>query len=977
MRLKIKQVNNIAQALRLCCFAVILWGQMLPHGRALAEEFVSEFDGPEPSWKVASLAREARIVIHERRRGIGKAGGAEFVRAQSNIDGPAIRLEHPVPAATVLDELEVSVWFKSNHEGFVLEMIVTLPDVFDPVTKVPLKMMISGDKYTTPNQWQQLRCRAADKAVNNQLRLLRANRQQAVNPRMMFVERVAIDGQLVPGPTDLFFDKLVLSPLVRFRTNQSASDVETIQLSNQSSVRNSANDIRNAPKIEFRGHRLFVDEKSMFPRIVIDHGERPQVFASAGMNVVWVKNFENSAATEALRAAGLMVTATPPFAKGAEGEPLDSADASLLPFQSNTSSVLFWMLGSRMTPEGRPRMDSWTNQVRNADRQFVKRPIAADVIENERLCSRLVDLLGISRHVINSSCSLVDYRDWLIQRRDQAWPDTFCWTWIQTEPAPLLTEMAHSLDSPPMLEPEQIRLQVYAALAAGVRGLGFWSTTPLDHDSPAARERLLTLTQLSLELDLFEPWITVGGTPQLVSFKVEAPRTELSASDKKTVRATAAAATRKGANATTAQLELQAAMIRLEQGALLLPMWLDDKSQYVPGQMFARNVTVTVPGGGETAAAWEMTTTGQLRNLERLPVAGGVQIKLPRFDQTAAIIITSQRATVDELNQKIAAIQEQSARVSVELAKLKLERILKTDQKLQNLGVGRTSAPTWLGEAKLKLDKADADLRKLQYAEAGQSAADAMQLGRHLQRVYWEHAVNQLPNITASPWVLSFQSLPEHWKLTRRFESLGPQNSQDNLLPSGEFEDYDTLSAEHWKFESANQENVQSLADLYHVARTGRYSLRLSAIPTSAEAVSKSISKPLVTVTSPGISVHAGQVVLITGWVKIPSPLLGSVDGALIYESLLGKPGAVRLKEVQDWKQFELVRLVPQSQELTVTIALQGLGAVQVDDLRITEFDLGSDLPTSIPVKSEVSPTRFSPLDFRQLNPIPKRRDNR
>ena len=222
-------------------------------------------------------------------------------------------------------------------------------------------------------------------------------------------------------------------------------------------------DSRSLLPVKFRSHQLSVSDKPFFPRIIAHHGENPDLFQSAGMNVVWLQDYMNTGLTSAIRNKGLWVTAPPPYAKGLDGEPLDSEDADLLPFQANTSPVLFWMLGARMNPNGRPRLTSWTNQTRNADRRF-KRPISADVIENERICSRHVDLLGISRHVLNTNCSPGDYRDWMIERRDQAWPDTFCWTWIQTEPAPMLADLARHLESPPMLEPEQIRMQVYAAL---------------------------------------------------------------------------------------------------------------------------------------------------------------------------------------------------------------------------------------------------------------------------------------------------------------------------------------------------------------------------------------------------------------------------------------------------------------------------------------------------------------------------------
>ena len=395
---------------------------------------------------------------------------------------------------------------------------------------------------------------------------------------------------------------------------------------------------------------------------------------------------------------------------------------------------------------------------------------------------------------------------------------------------------------------------------------------------------------------------------------------------------------------------------------------------FVPGPLAARNVTIVVPGGGETAAAWEITTTGRLRHLDREPTAGGVQIKLPRLDQTAAILITSDQSLVEELNQKIATIQDRSAHVSVELAKLKLDRIRQADQSLQALGVARPDAWRWLGEAKLQLDKAETALRAQQPSEARQYAGEALQFGRLLQRAHWEHAIHRLSVPTSSPWAVSFQSLPEHWRLIRRVEQLGKLDALENLLPSGEFEDIGTLVAEHWKHEQSMLDTVQSSAELYSVAKQGKYSLRLSATPMTGEAVPSVIPNPPVTVVTPGISVHAGQFVRITGWAKVPTTLVGSIDGALIYDSLLGKSGAVRLKASQDWQRFELLRPVSESQEMTLTLSLQGFGEFLIDDLRIAAFELGPDAPPTSPNKSAVEPAKFSPLDIRRFNPLQKRR---
>jgi len=730
--------------------------------------------------------------------------------------------------------------------------------------------------------------------------------------------------------------------------------------------------------VEFRLHRLRVEDKPFFPRISAYHDERPEALAAAGFNVAWVSDAEATAITAPLRRQGLWLTAIPPFARDAAGESLDSEDASLLPFAPSSSSVLFWMMGARLTANGRPRLQSWTNQVRDADRAF-KRPLAADVADDERLCSRHLDLLGISRHVMNSEVTLLDYRESLVQKRDRAWPGTLCWTWIQTEPSPELMDLAASAGTAPLLEPEQIRAQVYAALAAGCRGVGYWTTTPLDGEGPVARERLLALTQLNLELTLLEPWLATGSSVQLIPFTVDSPR---SAEPTPTVTKSllgVRAANKKPDTAADKQheRELSAALIRSESGALLLPMWLEDRSQFVPGQLTANNATIIVPGGGETATAWEITTTGRLQNLTRETVAGGIKIVLPKFDQTAAILITSDQSLVEQLNQRIAAMQDKSAGACVELSQLKLERTRQIDQQLQHLGVGLPDARRLLGQAGQHCDSADAAFRQQQYQSARQHAADAMQLTRMLQRVHWEHAVKKLPTPVVSPYALSFQTLPAHWRLMRGV----PERSAaaaSNKLPSGEFEDLDTLIAAGWRHEQRAIPGVQSAAELHPSAKQGQYSLRLAAQPAAGEQPPASLHKTPVTVVSPPLTVHAGQVVRISGWVKLPQAVLGSLDGATVHDSLLGKTGAWRVKAARDWQRFELLRVVPESQDLTVTISLHGLGELAIDDLQVVAFVPATEVAESpSPSEPTVKPAKFSPLDaldLRRLNPLPKRK---
>src|SRR5207247_6234523 len=88
-----------------------------------------------------------------------------------------------------------------------------------------------------------------------------------------------------------------------------------------------------------------------------------------------------------------------------------------------------------------------------------------------------------------------------------------------------------------------------------------------------------------------------------------------------------------------------------------------------------------------------------------------------------------------------------------------------------------------------------------------------------------------------------------------------------------------------------------------------------------------------------------GSILRISVWIRIPKPIVASVDGALFYDSVGGEPLAVRLTEPTNWKQFTLYRQVPASGTMSVTLALTGLGTVYFDDLRIEPLEAGGETP--------------------------------
>ena len=932
---------------------------------ALGEEFAEPFESQETSWTLRPT--EAQIVSHARVESDAAEGShAERVVLQAGRPGTFVQLDHALPPAVVIDELKLSVAFRSNRNGPKLSLRIVFPNQVDPRTSGKVvKISISGASYTGGGRWQTLECATLQKELNRQIVQLRDDlKMPDINIRDAYVDRAMIVASVDPGEVEIAIDDLHFGPLVKPQAPAESPVASSVR----------------QPAVEFELDRLVVDKRPFFPRIVPHHGEDLQVLKEAGFNVVWIKDYREQAVLDELVRLNLRGMATPPRAVSATGVTLNAQDAGLMPFSEVTDPILFWYLGTRIPPDAKDELVSWVDQVRSADP--LRRPLLADVTGSEQIFSKYVEMLSASRHAINTSLPIKEYRDWLVKRGQMANAGSFMWTWIPTEAAAQNVEWRESGDKQPIIvEPEQIRLLVYAALSAGSRGVGFYKTNPFDANRPGDRERLLAISQLNLELEILEPFLATGKlVSQPVPFQVTTrPEPVIGQRDLdfRTRRDESWAKLRARDDQQRRQSELpselEAAVISTDFGAkLLLPVWYRKDAQYVPDQMAANDAKIIVPGGGESAAAWEVTTTG-VTNLECKRVKGGLQIKLKKFNQTAAIVLTSDQSLIDGpggLRQKINTLAERSARISIELARLKLERVRGVDSELSTLGVSQRDAPQLLGLAESTIANADRALQGGDYNGARELSEHSLQYVRILQRAHWNDAVRNLSSPSASPYTSCFQTLPDHWKMVAAL-GRSPVKLDTNLLPYGDFEDPNSILV-GWEHSQNALPGVKASADLYESPHKGKYALRLVAWPENPQAVPTVISRSPVTVTTPPVMVRSGQVVHISGWIKVPERVHGSQDGVIVYDSQSGPVGALRFEEVKEWKQFSLVREIQQSGELTITISLTGLGEVLLDDLVIVPHD-----PKRDTIATGGEPEGRGPGLLDRLNPISRLRSPR
>ena len=185
------------------------------------------------------------------------------------------------------------------------------------------------------------------------------------------------------------------------------------------------------------------------------------------------------------------------------------------------------------------------------------------------------------------------------------------------------------------------------------------------------------------------------------------------------------------------------------------------------------------------------------------------------------------------------------------------------DLDLQQQGVGQVDASQLLRQARGLLKRAEFYYSRNDFNSARLLAADTMQSLRILQRACWNDAVRSLSSPVSSPHTISFQTLPDHWRMVSRLGRSEMKN-ENNLLRSGDFEDIDTMTVEKWRHAQNPTDGIQATAELYPQAQKGKYSLRLIAVPKTGEPIRKVLEQTPVLVSTPPMKVRSGQIVHIS-----------------------------------------------------------------------------------------------------------------
>lgn len=901
------------------------------------------------------------------------AATSELIKIEANPPAGATEPEfvhyyYSTPQAPITERLTAQVWVKAFRKGIQLKARVVFPKEKDPTNPAAmLTTLIAGDTYDRERQWQPLGLGKVEEQLNKHLKVLHARVGRAVDPTDAYIDRLVLNVYAGPGLTEVWVDDLEIGPV------RPEPELPQPRVQPGTGVGRPKTKGR---RVEFADSQILVEhdngEMEPFFMLAIRHSDTPlKTLRDAQLNTIWYPaDAQQASLDEAIR-HGFWIVPTLPLPAGVwEGRSPKKADPAVLEKDAELVSgylrkfmaadaVLMWDLGGARTAEDVGRVARVSELVRTYD---PRRPRAIDLWDGYSSYSTYVNAVGAHRWPLFSSLEYSAYRDWLNQRKLLTSPGKLTWSWIQTHlPDWLVFQMTGSHDptafpDPIGPHPEQIRTLTYLSLAAGHRGIGYWSDKYLSN-ACHGRDRLLEIALLNTEIEMLKPAL-------------------LSATDP--------------ANwVGTSDGNVQAAIIRGTKETIVLPVWLGAGAQYTPAPAVVRNLTIRVPAAGDNSVPW-LVTPGEVIELKGAKrEAGGTLITIPEFDTAAAVVFTTDLKQTGIVARWQDFTQSDKGKLAAQWAQQQaVEQYNKTLTTHTN--IVKAGGPELEEAADLFFQSAKSIKLAEQYASNNQwdmayrESRKAVRPLRVLMRADWQKAVETLDTPTASPFAVSFYTLPQHWQFAREVQASRPVG---NGFPNGGFElskpapagGAAVSSLPGWEVRKLILDKAEGTAAIVNTAEglvdrpipppevvptryaplrtpppgpehrqpnAGRHCLQLRIDPKrEKDAAGRTIPDPsalertVLAVDSPAADFAPGTIVRISFWTKVLGTA-ATADGVVVFDSAGGEPLAVRIPHTGTehgvrWKEFHLYRRVPPSGKIGMTFALTGFGTAFFDDVRI------------------------------------------
>ncbi|MDR3639657.1 MAG: hypothetical protein P4L84_38005 [Isosphaeraceae bacterium] len=941
-----------------------------------------DFESARTAWRREETDATIRLLAHDRSNRAAHDGRlSEHFRFEAG-PGSGFYFSYALPKIPVNDRLTVGLYVRSNRAGVQLKGRVVLPSDTDPDTGEPSFVLVQGPLYENGERWQKLQMLDIRREAERQARILRASTKRPVLLDGAYLDRLVVNLYGGAGESEVFLDDLTITPVpASTGTATVGLPVPEPSLPRAGQPANGGSAPPNNLSVQLVRNRLSRDGHPWVFTAIHAPGADVAALGRAGFDVLADDLDANPKRIEKAIATGMKLM---PLMGGAElGEVADPGQvarlAELYPYRE---AVAFWHLGgglgrAPLAKDRRNELERVRNSVvalQRAQGNFSRLTTAE--VEGETFLfarpPRNLDAIGVRPIAWGSLHQPYETSAYLAQRRvlASANPGQLFWTWISARPPDVLVPTIWGEGKVPdwgypRVQPEQLRLYTYLALAAGYRGIGYLADASLTSD--AGQAQLIEMELLNEEIDLFESIIATGSDPypQYAAYLPDPAMPK-------------AGTTRIGQRTPVTPELMPHSSIRAtaigthdRKGVLLVMYDMSNFSQFQPPQMAEKEVWLTVIAP-EGAQAFEFSPGG-MRVLETKRVPGGRRIKVEDFAVSSLILMTTDFDLPGQIEARINQNRSVAVQLAIRQAQLQYEWVMGIDEKLAQADHGIKEAPEMFAVTSKTIDDARAYLEREDYLNAWTEARRAGRGLRHLMRGHWERAMEQLvkttdfgekpapvtasrepasakkkPKVagltapsTSSPASVAFNTLPQHFRL---LDWLKNKSFSRNLVPSGSFDDPHSLDEELWTPQNYEYEGVTGKVFLTSATayRDKGKAIRMTVGPTDPEAGVDKLPPffdfPPVAIRSPALPVTAEYLYRISVLVKSPLNSVAGMGGVIIRDSIGGEALQYRTSDkVTDWTRVVVYRRAPEDGSLTVTLGLAAYGDVYFDDFRVEQ----------------------------------------
>jgi hypothetical protein len=581
-------------------------------------------------------------------------------------------------------------------------------------------------------------------------------------------------------------------------------------------------------------------------------------------------------------------------------EPPTPEQMRTLPLDARFSQVMAWDLGTLTQPGDLELCHRWSQAIEYYE-SVPSRPVLLRPTGMTREASRIADLVMIGRPMLGSTISWPAYGAWLGQQRRLVRGGTPLWVNIETHcGAHYAAQLGALRGGSAAIVPatfHDLTMATAAAFGVSPRGFCFQSQASLAGGEPENQLRSLALELTNLRLGLAEPWLA-GGKSATVAH--------------------------------SSRPDLSGLVIKVERSHLIVPMRWSDQALAPAAKAKPQPITFKLPGVPESSDAYLLSVAGSQR-LSAKRVTGGLQITVDQLPDDAFLLVTEDGYAYSHIERYLRQHASRAVHARVELAALRRQQAAQAIATLPGVDVRAELA---LIDA--QMTAINDTMRQRDFAAAFACAAEAERL---LDETLLRVAAGAAPSLPAgaSPLPIDWTTLTE----LRTLEGALPTGSQLQGLPGGDFEDLNALLQAGWQRIEQPTAGVKTAVRLSPEAPgQGSYCLELQVQSETNGGTPPALPASPVWVTSPPLQTPPGHLIEISGMVRVAEEPLGVADPLVIFDSVGGEEGAIRIDSSPSWRPFRMLRVPTPGAEMRLTIALGGVGRAQVDGLAVRYIPL-------------------------------------